>query len=80
MKFEDYATHREQAVREVASFLAQSKAALDAGDMSRSEFDEIAEDILQIDTVGDYAGDLERKIKIQKIFKALMTIVKLIPK
>ncbi len=79
MKFEDYATHEEESVREVASFLVQSKAALDAGDMSRSEFDEIAEDILQIETVGKYTDVLERKIKIQTAFKALMTIVKLIP-
>ncbi len=79
MKFEDYATHEEESVREVASFLTQSKAALDAGDMSRSEFDEIAEDILQIATVGKYTDVLERKIKIEKAFKALMTIVKMIP-
>lgn len=80
MKFEDYATHEDDKVKEVASFLVQAKAALDSGDMSRSEFDEIAEDILQIQSVDDLAGDLERKIKIQKVFKALMTIVKLIPK
>lgn len=79
MKFEDYATHEEESVREVVSFLTQAKKALDAGDMSRSEFDEIAEDILQIDTVGKYTDVLERKIKIETAFKALMTIVKLIP-
>ena len=79
MKFEDYATHEEESVREVASFLVQAKEALDAGDMSRSEFDEIAEDILQIDTVNKYTDVLERKIKIQTAFKALMAIVKLIP-
>ena len=79
MKFEDYATHEEESVREVVSFLTQAKKALDAGDMSRSEFDEIAEDILQIGTVGKYTDVLERKIKIETAFKALMTIVKLIP-
>jgi hypothetical protein len=79
MKFEDYATHEEGSVREVASFLIQSKAALDAGEMSRSEFDEIAEDLLQIAIVDKYTDVLERKIKIQQAFKTLMIIVKLIP-
>ena len=79
MKFEDYATHEEESVREVASFLAQSKEALDNGDMTRSEFDEIAEDLLQLELVEKYADELERRITIRKAFKALMSIVKMIP-
>ncbi len=79
MKFEDYTTHEEESVREVAAFLAQSKAALNAGNLSQSEFDEIAEDLLQLSTVESYANDLKHKIKLQKVFNALRALASLIP-
>ena len=79
MKFEDYTTHEEESVREVEGFLVQAKTALDAGEMSRSEFDEIAEDLLQLKSVEAYANDLEHKIKLQEVFSVLRDIASFIP-
>lgn len=78
MKFEDFRTG-DNNVREISELLKQLKDSLDNGELSRSEFDELSEDVLQIHTVAEYADDLEGKIKFQKAIAMMRELLALIP-
>lgn len=75
-RFEDYATNEDELVAEAAMTLESVKDAYERGDLSKGEFDELVDDVLefgQIDALGD---SLERKIVMKQAFEALKMIAK----
>jgi len=79
MKFEDFKYDNDDVVKEMAELLSQLEESLDNNELSRSEFDELSEDVLQIREVEEYANDLEKKIRVQKAITVFREIIALIP-
>lgn len=79
MEFNDFLDHDEDSVRKAAEILEEAKTGLEEGMLSREQFDEIAEDVLQIEEMTKLADSLERKIAIQQAVSALRSIVSSIP-
>ena len=73
-KFEDYFDHEEPCIAEAAKILAEAKEALATGDITKSEFDEIANDVLQIKRVDELADDLDRKRLVGEALDGLILI------
>lgn len=80
MDFKDFIGDKDERISKAASILAEAKTSLEHGDLTREQFDEIAEDAMQITTVEDLADDLERKIAIQKAVDVFKMIIKALPK
>ena len=74
-KFEDFFGHNEEAVDQAAHLLAEAEEALKVGDINQSEFDEIAEDILEIHRINELTSDVNRKATIKKMYDNLRSIV-----
>lgn len=79
MEFKDFLGHEEESVRNAAKILEEAKAGLEAGEITREQFNEIAEDVLQIEEITKLADDLETKIAVQKAVSVLRAIVSAIP-
>ena len=73
-KFEDYFDHEEPCIAEAAKILAEAKDALKTGDISKSEFEEIANDVLQIKKVDELADTIDRKRAIGEALDGLILI------
>ena len=75
----DYFDHDEPVVSAAARFLADIQEQYEAGNISKSEFKELAQDALEIDDVYGLAGDLDRKAAVSKALAALEVIASFIP-
>ena len=80
MEFGDFFSHDEQSVREAAEILAEAKQGVANGDLTQSEFEELAQDVLEIGQMQELADTLERKIAIQAAVDILSMLVKAVPK
>ncbi len=78
--FTDFIDNDDEEVSAAASLLAAAKQGLEEGELTREQFDELAEDALQITEMEELANDLERKIMIQKTVEIFKTIIKAIPR
>lgn len=78
-RFEDYATSEDTLVAEAAMTLESVKDALDRGDLSRDEYNELVEDVLEFGQIDALSDSLERKVVMKQAFDALMLIAKSIP-
>ena len=78
-KFEDFLDHKYDAISQMAALLAEAQAGLDAKELSRSEFDEIAHDILEFADINEMTNDIDNKLAIKKAIEALIFIVDHIP-
>ena len=74
-KFEDFFGHGEDAIRNAATLLAEAQSALDAGDITQSEFAELADDILEIGEIDGLADDLDRRVAFGQALDAIKTLV-----
>lgn len=74
-KFEDFFKHEETGVALTAGKLAQLENLMKKGELSKSEFAELANDLLEYDRIDELADDLERQIMYKKAFDVLKTIV-----
>ena len=77
--FEDYFNHDEPSVTTAARFLADIKIKYEAGDLSKSEFKELAADAVEINDIYGLANDLDRKAAVSKALAALEVIASFIP-
>jgi len=70
-----YINHEDPIVRGAANGVKLLKKELHAGEITQSQFEELAADLLERDEVRRMASNLERKIKILQAFNAIRTIV-----
>ena len=75
-KFEDFFGHDNDAIRNAATLLAEAQAALDAGDITGDEFDELANDVLEIIDVDAHANSLDDRVALGQTLNSLTTIAK----
>ena len=76
--FKDFFDHDEVGIAFCAGQLAEFEDMLAAGDLTASEFQELANDVLELENIDELAGSIERKVAYRKAFDALKTIVSLI--
>lgn len=79
MDFNDFYNHEEESVRQAATILAEAKQGFENGELTKEQYDEIIEDVLQIEQMQELADSLERKIAIQKAAQLLMQLAKALP-
>lgn len=79
MDFNDFYNHEEESVRQAATILAEAKQGFENGELTKEQYDELIEDVLQIEQMQELADSLERKIAIQKAAQLLMQLAKALP-
>ena len=77
-KFEDFFGHDLDAIRNAATLLAEAQAALDADDITDDEFNELANDILEIIDVDTHANSLDDRVALGQTLNSLITLAKTI--
>ena len=77
-KFEEFFDHEEENIVKMSHKLTRYEEMLAAGGISKSEFEELADDLLEYDTIDALAGDIERKVAYRKAFDALKSIVSIV--
>ena len=79
-KFEDFFGHDEDAIRNAAVLLVEAKSAFDSGDITKSEFDELAEDILEIGEIDKLADNLDRRVAFKEALDGLKSLAGILGK
>lgn len=79
MNFNDLLHHEDSWIKTSARLVKECKAGLDNGQLSRAQFDELMEDIVQIETVDGLADDLERKIAVKEAIEIFKSVISAIP-
>jgi hypothetical protein len=79
-RLEDFFDHEDPIVQRAARDLAVLQDGLHNDDLSKEQFDELVNDILEIDEVRRTSETLERKIKIIQAFNAIKLIVGVLAK
>jgi len=79
-KFEDFFGHDEDAIRNAAVLLVEAKSAFDSGDITKSEFDELAEDILEIEEIDQLADNLDRRVAFKQALDGLKSLAGILGK
>ncbi len=79
-KFEDFFGHGEDAIRNAAVLLVEAKSAFDSGDITKSEFDELAEDILEIEEIDKLADNLDRRVAFKEALDGLKSLAGILGK
>ena len=79
-KFEDFFGHDEDAIRNAAVLLVEAKSALRDGDISKSEFEELAEDILEIGEIDKLADNLDRRVAFKEALDGLKSLAGILGK
>ncbi len=79
-KLEDFFHHEDQIVVDVAQKLKTLADAKGGGELTQEQFDELVEDLLEVEEVRKMSDTLDRKIMILQAFNALKTIVGVLAK
>lgn len=79
-RFEDFFNHDFDAIDEAARLLADLQRSYENGEISKRQFLELSEDILQFEEVDDAASKLENKATFDKAISALRAIVGIVAK
>ena len=80
MDFNDLLNHEDEQLSEAALIVQQATEGLKQKMITQEQFDELMEDILQIDQMEELANDLERKILFKKAVDIFKMIIKAVPK
>lgn len=78
-RFEDFLGHEYDVIAQMAELLTEAQNELDAGNMTKSEFDEIANNLLDFVQIDSLAGDVDKKIIIKEAIEILKFIADHIP-
>ncbi len=78
-KFEDFFEHDNLEIRVAARFLAKVQEKYEAKEISKSEFEELAADALEINEVSGLSDQLDQKIMVSEALSVLKMIAKFIP-
>ena len=73
---ENFIHDHDDRVSSAAELLFAAQQGYEAGEITKEQLDELAEDVLQIGEMQEFADDLERKIHIQKAFGVIKHIIK----
>jgi type IV secretory pathway VirD2 relaxase len=67
--------HENSAVAEMAALLEEARIAYENGDMTKDEFDEIANDIIEFSNVNELANDIDERKFWQQTKDAIWFII-----
>lgn len=73
--FSEFLKHDEEVVRRVAGVLKELSESLDLKTISKAEYDELVDDLLDMDKIDNLANSVEQAAKLEQAFKALSGIV-----
>lgn len=79
-KLEDFFHHEDQIVVDIAQKLKSLRDVKDSGELTDEQFEELVEDLLEVEEVRKMSDTLDRKIMILQAFNALKTIVGVLAK
>jgi len=79
-RLEDFLNHEDPIIREAAQQISVLNDGLYNDDLSKEQFEELVNDLLEVDEVRRMSDTLERKIKIIQAFNILKTIVGVLAK
>ena len=77
-KFEEFLNHEDDDLADIARSLSDYETMLEVGQISESEFNELADDLLEYTKIDELSDDLERQVMYKKAFDALKKIVSII--
>ena len=80
MKLEDFLEHEDEEINKVASILTAAETAYQSGNITKEQFDELANDAIENVKIDQLADSLERKIMLQEAIEHIKTIVGAITK
>ena len=75
IQLSDYLTDKDELVVHAAELLVTAEYSYDNNKLTYSEYQEIIDDILDIEKLGDLSEHLERKQRIQHIFEVLRELM-----
>lgn len=78
MDFKDFFNTKDDTVAEAAKLLAEVKQVYEDGGLTRQQFDELVNDVFEVDEILRLTKKLEDRIRIQEGIDALKKIVSLI--
>jgi len=78
-QFKDFFTHESEVIVKIAHLLEEGQQALNQGTMTRSEFDELVNDLTELKQIDEQASDIEMKVHIQQAIEAIKLIASSIP-
>lgn len=78
--FEQFTNHNDQYVQKVAKKLEIYNQMYENNQISYDEFQELAQDILDLEKINQLASDLERQVLIKQAFDLMIKIIQAIPK
>ena len=79
-RLEEFLDHDDPIIREAAQQLNVLNDGLYNHDLSKEQFDELVEDLLEVEEVRRMSDTLERKIMILQAFNMMKTIVGVLSK
>ena len=77
-KFNEYIVHKDEVIAKAARELSELERLLSEGAISISEFNEIADDILELKDINSLANNIERKQLLDDAFAALSIIASIV--
>jgi hypothetical protein len=75
---EDLIGSDDKIVKTTAVKLKAYQGALEMGEMSKAEYDELIADLLDLSGIDHLASDLERKTAIRKAFETMLSIASVV--
>jgi len=78
-RFDDFVDHKSDIIAQMAALLNEAQEGLEAGELSRSEFDEISHNILDFVEVDNLTSDVDNKVTIKEAIETLKLIAEHIP-
>ena len=74
-EIKDFLDHEDPIVAEVARDISVLETGFNDGDLTKEQYKELVNDLLEVDEVRRMSSTLERKIKILQAFNTIRTIV-----
>lgn len=75
MDFSEFLKHDEEVVKRVARVLAELTESLELKSISQQEYDELTDDLLDMEKIDKLADSVEQAAKIEKAFNSLAGII-----
>jgi hypothetical protein len=73
-RLEDFLDHEDPMVKDTAEQLMVLKDGLDNDDMTKDQFAELVNDLLEVEQIRHMSDTLERKIKVIQAFNIMKTL------
>ncbi len=74
--FEKFVKSTNGKIRDIAESLEKYKTAHEAGQITNEEFQELSDDLLDLNKIDDLADKLEERVAIKEAMETMITIVK----